>query len=174
MTKPFKGIINLDSRDSVPDWEPYEQPKAPDGAPNILYIVWDDVGFGAWEMFGGMIETPNMQRLADQGLRYSQFHTTALCSPTRSCLLTGRNHTSNGMAVITEASNGFPGHSGRIPFENGLISEALVEQGWNTYAVGKWHLTPEEETNVAASRRLWPLGRGFERYYGFLGGETDQ
>ena len=174
MTKPFKGIINLDSRDSVPDWEPYEQPKAPDGAPNILYIVWDDVGFGAWEMFGGMIETPNMQRLADQGLRYTQFHTTALCSPTRSCLLTGRNHTSNGMAVITEASNGFPGHSGRIPFENGLISEALVEQGWNTYAVGKWHLTPEEETNVAASRRLWPLGRGFERYYGFLGGETDQ
>ena len=90
-----------------------------------------------------MIETPNMQRLADQGLRYTQFHTTALCSPTRSCLLTGRNHTSNGMAVITEASNGFPGHSGRIPFENGLISETLVEQGWNTYAVGKWHLTPE-------------------------------
>ncbi len=174
MTKPFKGIINLDSRDSVPDWEPYEQPKAPDGAPNVLYIVWDDVGFGAWEMFGGMIETPNMQRLADQGLRYTQFHTTALCSPTRSCLLTGRNHTSNGMASITEATTGFPCANGRIPPENGLISEALVEQGWSTNALGKWHLTPEEETNVASSRRLWPLGRGFEHYYGFLGAESDQ
>jgi arylsulfatase A-like enzyme len=173
-SKPFKGIINLDSRDSVPDWTPYEQPKAPDDAPNVLYIVWDDVGFGAMEVFGGLIETPNMQRLADKGLRYTQFHTTALCSPTRSSLLTGRNATSNGMASITEATNGFPGHCGRIPFENGLISEVLVEQGWNTYALGKWHLTPAEEANLASSRRLWPLGRGFERYYGFLGGETNQ
>lgn len=174
MAKPYHGILNIDSRDSTPDWGPYEQPKAPDGAPNILYIIWDDVGFGAMNIFGGLIEMPNMQRLADQGLRYTQFHTTALCSPTRSCLLTGRNATSNGMATIAEASNGFPGQSCRIPPENGLISEVLVEQGWSTYAMGKWHIIPEEEANLAASRRLWPLGRGFERYYGFLGGETDQ
>lgn len=174
MTKPFQGKINLDVRDSTPDWGPYEQPKAPDGAPNVLYIVWDDVGFGAFETFGGLIETPNMQRISDQGLRYAQFHTTALCSPTRSCLMTGRNATSNGMAAIIEATTGFPGSNGRIPFEHGFLSEALVERGWNTYAVGKWHIAPEEEGNLASSRRLWPLGRGFERFYGFLGGETDQ
>lgn len=174
MAKPFRGKIDLDVRNSVPDWEPYEEPKAPEGAPNVLYIVWDDVGFGAFETFGGLIETPNMQRLADKGLRYTQFHTTALCSPTRSCLLTGRNATSNGMAVITEGTTGFPGSNGRIPPENGFISEVMVERGWNTYAVGKWHLTPEEECNLAANRRHWPLGRGFERFYGFLGGETDQ
>lgn len=174
MPNPFKGIMNIDSRDSTPDWGPYEQPKAPQHAPNVLYIVWDDVGFGAMEIFGGLIETPNMQRLSDKGLRFSQFHTTALCSPTRSSLLTGRNATSNGMAVITEASSGYPGHNGHIPFENGFVSEVLVEQGWNTYAVGKWHLTPEEEANLASSKRLWPLGRGFERFYGFLGGESNQ
>jgi arylsulfatase A-like enzyme len=174
MTKPFNGIINIDSRDSVPDWGPYEQPKAPDGASNVLYIVWDDVGFGAMEPFGGMIETPTMQRLADKGLRYTQFHTTALCSPTRSSLLNGRNASSNGMSVVTDLSVGFPGGNGRIPFENGLVAEVLVEQGWSTYSLGKWHLTPEEETNLASSRRLWPVGRGFERFYGFLGGETNQ
>jgi arylsulfatase A-like enzyme len=174
MSKRFKGTINIDIRDSVPDWEPYEQPKAPEGAPNVLYIVWDDVGFGAFDIYGGLIETPNMKRIADMGLLYTQFHTTALCSPTRSCLLTGRNATSNGMACITEATNGFPGYCGRTPPENALISEVMVERGWNTYAIGKWHLTPEEEGNLASSKRLWPLGRGFERFYGFLGGETDQ
>ena len=92
------------------------------------------------EPFGGLIETPNMQRIADQGLRYTQFHTTALCSPTRSCLLNGRNATRNGMACITEASTGFPSSNARIPFEHALLSEALVEQGWNTYAIGKWRL----------------------------------
>ncbi len=174
MSKRFKGTINIDARDSVPDWEPYEEPRAPEGAPNILYIVWDDAGFGAFDTYGGLIETPNMKRIADVGLLYTQFHTTALCSPTRSCLLTGRNATSNGMACVTEGTTGFPGSCGRIPFENALISEALVEKGWNTYAIGKWHLTPEEETSLASSKRLWPLDRGFERFYGFLGGETDQ
>ncbi len=174
MADQFKGIISLDVRDSTPDWTQHEPPKAKDGAPNILYLVWDDVGFGALDCFGGLIEAPNMKRIADMGLSYTQFHTTALCSPTRSCLLTGRNATSNGMACIVEAATGFPGSNARIPFENGFISEVLVDHGYNTYATGKWHLTPDDEAHLAGSRRRWPLGRGFERYYGFLGGESDQ
>lgn len=174
MSERWKGTVNLDIRDSVPDWEPYLQPQAPEDAPNILMIVWDDVGYGAMDVFGGPIETPTMQRIADMGIRYSNFHTTALCSPTRSSLLTGRNATSNNMACITEASAGFPGLSARIPFENGFISEVLNERGWNTYAIGKWHLTPGEETDMSSWKGRWPIGRGFERYYGFLGGETNQ
>ena len=107
-------------------------------------------------------------------MRYTQWHTTALCSPTRSCLLTGRNHTRNSMACITEAASGFPNASGVIPPENGQIQQILGEQGWNTYMVGKWHLCPEAEMNLASSRRNWPTGRGFERFYGFLGAETNQ
>jgi arylsulfatase len=105
---------------------------------------------------------------------YTNFHTTALCSPTRSCLLTGRNHTTNSMASITEAAAGFPNSSGHIPFECGNIAEVLGERGWNTFMVGKWHLTPEDEMNMASTKRQWPLGRGFERFYGFLGAETNQ
>lgn len=115
-----------------------------------------------------------MQGLGHSCIRYSQFHTTALSSPTRSCLMTGRNATSNGMACITEATSGYPGFNGRIPFGNALLSEVLVERGWSTFAVGKWHLTPEEESNMASTKRLWPLNRGFERFCGFLGGETNQ
>jgi arylsulfatase len=174
MPKPFKGVVNLDIRDSTPDWEPFLQPLAPKGAPNVLMIIWDDVGYGAMDVFGGPIETPTMRRIADAGLRYSNFHTTALCSPTRSSLLNGRNATSNNMACITEASAGFPGFSARIPFENGTIAEVLNERGWNTYAIGKWHLTPGEETDMSSWKGRWPLGRGFERFYGFLGGETNQ
>ncbi len=174
MAMPFKGTVNIDIRDSVPDWEPFLQPQAPGGAPNVLMLVWDDVGYGAMDVNGGPIETPNMRRIADAGLRYSNFHTTALCSPTRSSLLNGRNATSNNMACITEASAGFPGFSARIPFENGTIAEVLNERGWNTYAVGKWHLTPGEETDMSSWKGRWPLGRGFERFYGFLGGETNQ
>jgi len=173
-TKPFKGVINLDVRDSTPDWEPYTQPEAPQGAPNVLYLVLDDVGFSAMEPWGGLIETPNINRIAADGLTYTNFHTTALCSPTRSCLLTGRNHTTNGMACITEGSTGFPGSNGHIPFECATIAEVLGERGWNTYALGKWHLTPVDELNMASSKRTWPLGRGFERFYGFLGAETNQ
>ena len=170
----FKGTVNVDIRDSVPDWAPFEPPKAPAGAPNVLYIVLDDVGFSAMRCYGGPIDTPNIDRIADAGVRYTQWHTTALCSPTRSCLLTGRNHTRNSMACITEAAIGFPNASGTIPPENGMISEILGERGWNTYAVGKWHLCPEAECNVASPRRNWPSGRGFERFYGFLGAETNQ
>lgn len=174
MSKPFRGKIDIDIKDSVPDWEPYTQPIAPDGAPNVLYVVLDDVGFSAMEPFGGVIETPNVGRIAQQGLTYTNFHTTALCSPTRSCLMTGRNHTTNGMGCITEATSGFPNANGHIPFECANIAEVLGEQGWNTFMVGKWHLCAEDEMNLASSKRQWPLGRGFERYYGFLGGETNQ
>ncbi|MGI8448356.1 MAG: arylsulfatase [Streptosporangiaceae bacterium] len=174
MSEPFKGTINVDIRDSVPDWSPFEPPKAPDGAPNVVYIVLDDVGFSAMSAYGGPIGTPNIDRIADQGIRYTQWQTTALCSPTRSCLLTGRNHTRNSMACITEAASGFPNASGTIPPENGMLPEILGERGWNTYIVGKWHLCPTVEMNLASTRRNWPTGRGFERFYGFLGAETNQ
>ena len=174
MTTPFKGTINIDVRDSVPDWEPYTQPIAPDGAPSVLYIVLDDVGYSAMEPWGGLIETPNINKLAKSGLTYTNWHTTALCSPTRSSLLTGRNHTTNGMACIAEATTGFPGSNGHIPFECATIAEVLGERGWNTYMLGKWHLCPADELNMASTKRNWPVGRGFERYYGFLGGETNQ
>jgi hypothetical protein len=106
--QPFKGTINVDVRDSEPDWSPFEPPRAPEGSPNVLYIVLDDVRFSAMSCYGGPIETPNIDRIVASGVRYTQFHTTALCSPTRSCLLTGRNHTRNSMACITEAAIGFP------------------------------------------------------------------
>ena len=174
MGKTFKGVVNFDITKSVPDWEPYAQPVAPDGSPNILYIVLDDVGFSAMQPYGGMIETPNINRIAENGLVYTNFHTTALCSPTRSCLLNGRNHTTNSMASITEAAAGFPNSSGHIPFECGNLAEVLGQEGWNAFMVGKWHLTPEDEMNLASTKRQWPLGRGFERFYGFLGAETNQ
>jgi arylsulfatase A-like enzyme len=174
MSKRFKGVINVDTRDSTPDWDPYVQPVAPEGAPNVLYIVLDDVGFSAMEPWGGLIETPNINKLAANGLTYSNWHTTALCSPTRSSLLTGRNHTTNGMACIAEATTGFPNSNGHIPFECATIAEVLGERGWNTYMLGKWHLVAADEMNMASTKRNWPVGRGFERYYGFLGGETNQ
>ena len=174
MSRPFQGTINIDIRDSEPDWAPFEPPRAPEGAPNVVYIVLDDVGFSTLGCYGGPVETPNIDRIASQGLRYTQWHTTALCSPTRSCLLTGRNHTRNSMACITEAAIGFPNASGTVPRENGMLPEVLGELGWNTYMVGKWHLCPTDEMNLASPRRNWPLGRGFERFYGFLGAETNQ
>jgi arylsulfatase A-like enzyme len=173
MANKFNGRIALDIRDSEPDWDPYLPPKAPGGAPNILLIAWDDVGFATMEAYGGPVETPTTQRIGDMGVRYSNFHTTALCSPTRASLLTGRNATTSGMATVAEFASGFPGISTRIPFENGFVSEVLAEHGYNTYCIGKWHLTPGDECNLAAFKGRWPLGRGFERFYGWLGGETN-
>ena len=174
MATEFNGRIELDIRDSEPDWGPYAAPTAPEGAPNVLYLVWDDTGIATWDCFGGLVEMPTMSRIAERGVRLSQFHTTALCSPTRASLLTGRNPTTVGMATIEEFTDGFPGCNGRIPNDTALLSEVLAEQGYNTYCVGKWHLTPLEESNLAATKRHWPLARGFERFYGFMGGETDQ
>jgi arylsulfatase len=165
-------VIGRYAGESTPWWQ--EPPRAKEGSPNILYIVLDDVGYGQLSSFGGLCETPNLDRLAANGLRYSNFHTTALCSPTRACLLTGRNHHSNAMGGIVEFSFGFPGYNATIPFENGFLSEMLTPHGYSAYAVGKWHLTPHPDNNMAARKDRWPLGRGFERFYGFMGGDTDQ
>jgi arylsulfatase A-like enzyme len=172
--KPFNGVINLDVRDSVQDWTPFREEPAPDGAPNVLIVLYDDTGMAAWSPFGGAIEMPTLQRLADDGLMYTQWHTTALCSPTRSCVLTGRNHHQNGFAQIAEGATGFPGHTGHIPMENATMAEVLRERGWNTFWVGKNHNVPYDEWAMGASKRNWPLARGFDRFYGFLGGETNQ
>ena len=172
MPEPFRGVIGRYAGESTPWWP--EPPRAKEDSPNILYIVLDDVGYGQLSCFGGLCETPNLDRLAANGLRYSNFHTTALCSPTRACLLTGRNHHANAMGGIVEFSFGFPGYNATIPFENGFLSEMLTPHGYSAYAVGKWHLTPHPDNNMAARKDRWPLGRGFERFYGFMGGDTDQ
>jgi arylsulfatase A-like enzyme len=171
---PFKGTIKLDVRDSVADWEPYLPAKAPAGAPNILFVLYDDTGLAAWSPFGGGINMPTLQKLADNGLRFSQWHTTALCSPTRSTLLTGRNHHLNGMAAITEGANGFPGAHGRVPLECASMPQILQDNGWSTFWLGKDHNVPEQDIASGATRKQWPLQQGFDRYYGFLGGETNQ
>lgn len=168
----FKGTIGRTVKESTPWWPEFVKPEK--GSPNVLYIVIDDIGFGHLGCYGSQIHTPNIDSLAAGGLRFTNWRTTALCSPTRSCLLTGRNHHSNGMGSITETATGYPGYNARIPKANGFISEILKEKGFNTFALGKWHLTPPEEATMAGPFDRWPLGRGFERYYGFLGGETNQ
>ncbi len=168
----FRGIIGRYHWESQPWWPPDERPPA--GAPNVILIVLDDVGFAQLGSFGSDIETPTIDGLAANGLQFSNFHTTALCSPTRACLLTGRNHHAVGMGRIAELAAGFPGYHGRIPRSAPFLSEVLRDAGWATWAVGKWHLAPEDECHEAASRARWPLGRGFERFYGFFGGETHQ
>ena len=168
----FSGRMGRTVGESEPAWPAPRRPKA--GAPNVLYIVMDDTGFGQFGCYGSPISTPNLDKLAKNGLLYTNMHTTALCSPSRSCILTGRNHHSNAMSCITEGSTGFPGGNGAIPFENGFLSEILGQQGYATYCVGKWHLTPAEQISAAGPYDRWPLGRGFERYYGFLGGDTHQ
>ncbi|MBV6508596.1 MAG: hypothetical protein JJLCMIEE_01661 [Acidimicrobiales bacterium] len=168
----FPGVIGRTLDESSPAWP--VPPRAPEGAPNVVIFVLDDVGYGQLSAFGGLCETPNIDGLAKRGLRYSNFQTTALCSPTRGCLLTGRNHHTLGLSAVVEFSLGFPGHNAVMGFEHGFLSEMLVDRGYNTFAVGKWHLTPSHESTAAGPYDRWPLGRGFERYYGFLGGETDQ
>lgn len=172
MNEKFKGMIAPDWRDSTPDW-PME-PGPAEGAPNIVMVVLDDVGFAQLGCYGSNIRTPNIDRLADGGLRLRHFNTVSICSATRSCLLTGRNHHANHMGSVAEIATGFPGHDFRMPKENGTLAEILVEQGWATMAIGKWHLTPAEEHHLGASRKRWPLGRGFERFYGFHGHDTSQ
>ncbi|HEY7033930.1 MAG TPA: arylsulfatase [Thermomicrobiales bacterium] len=174
MAKPFKGVINLDVRDSTPDWEPFIPPRAPEGAPNVLIVLYDDTGLAAWSPFGGRINMPTLQRLADNGLMYSQWHTTALCSPTRSCFLTGRNHHQNGMACITEGAIGYPGANAHIPPECGTLAEVMRKAGWSTFWLGKNHNVPVDDLHAGGTKETWPLHQGWDRFYGFLGGETNQ
>jgi len=170
--KSFPGVIGRTAEESSPAWP---QPlRAAPGAPNVVFIVLDDTGFGQLGCYGSPIATPNLDALAAGGLLYTNMHTTALCSPSRSCMVTGRNHHANGMAAITELATGYPGYNGQIPFENGFLSEMLLQQGYNTYMVGKWHLMPSEHESAAGPYERWPLGRGYERFYGFLGGDTSQ
>ena len=153
---------------------PFLPPKPPEGAPNVLIVLYDDTGLAAWSPFGGRINMPTLQRLADNGLTYSQWHTTALCSPTRSCLLTGRNHHQNGFALITEAAIGFPGRSGHIPMES-----ATIGRGDARAAAGTPSGSARTTTSRSTTRRRWErsaTGRshaGFDRFYGFFGGETN-
>jgi arylsulfatase A-like enzyme len=168
----FGGRIGRTWRESEPWWPP--EPTPPPGAPNVVMVVLDDVGFAQLGCYGSEIETPVFDRLAAEGVQLANFHTTALCSPTRACLLTGRNHHSNGMGRITDLALGYPGYSGRIPRQNGFLSEMLATRGYVPVAVGKWHVTPEDQTHQAARRDTWPCARGFQRWYGFHGGETHQ
>lgn len=167
-----KAAIGRSYKDSKPYWEPL--PQAPKGAPNIIYLVLDDVGFAQLGSYGSQIQTPNIDRLAAGGLRYTNFHTTSLCSPSRACLLTGANHHTNHVGVITEAATGYPGYDGRMPRSQATIAEMLKQNGYSTSYVGKWHQTPPSETSDAGPFDRWPLGMGFERFYGFVGGETNQ
>lgn len=173
-TKDFKGVIKLDVRDSTPDWGPYIPKRAPEGAPNILFVLYDDTGLAAWSPYGGRVSMPTLDKLAANGLVYTQWHTAALCSPTRSILLTGRNHHVNGMASITEGAEGFPGQNARIPQQATTLAHVLQDNGWSTFWIGKNHNVPEPDVASGASRRQWPLQMGFDRYYGFIGGETNQ
>ncbi len=170
----FKGAIGTTVQDSKPDFP--KQIQAPAGAPNVLVILLDDVGFGHAGAFGGAVATPTMDRLAKEGLRYNSFHTTALCSPTRAALLTGRNHHSVGTGVVIEMGTGFPGYTGIVPNTTAGLPEILRQNGYTTAAFGKWHNTPDNEINPAGPFDRWPTGKiwGFEYFYGFMNGETHQ
>jgi len=169
----FQGKIALDIRDSESDWSAFIPKSAPEDAPNILFVLYDDTGLAAWSPYGGRINMPTLDRLAANGLTYTQWHTTALCSPTRSTILTGRNHHLNGMASITETADGYPGSNGRVPDDCAPFAEILRENGWSTFWIGKNHNVPEQDVAPGGSRSEWPLAIGFDRFYGFLGGETN-
>jgi arylsulfatase A-like enzyme len=169
---PFGGVINESVADSKPYWPPRVVP--PKGAPNILLIMTDDAGYGVSGTFGGVIPTPAMDRVAAAGLRYTQFHSTALCSPTRAALITGRNHHSVGFGVVSEISTGYPGYDSVIEPDKATIGEILKENGYATSWFGKEHNTPTYQYSIAGPYDQWPSGMGFEYFYGFMGGETDQ
>ena len=168
----FEGVIGRTFEESTPWWPPLPRPKA--GAPNVVIVVFDDVGFAHFGNYGSSIATPNLDRLAAGGLRFVNFHTTALCSPTRACMLTGRNHHAVGMRAISNFDTGFPNMRGAIPRSAATLAEILREAGYGTSMVGKWHLAPIHETGPAGPFNNWPIARGFDRFYGFLQGETDQ
>ncbi len=173
MTDPgdFGGVIGRTANDSTPWWP---DPPDLDGKPNVVLILFDDTGFAHFGCYGSDIDTPNIDRLAAGGIRYNNFHTTALCSPTRAALLTGRNHHTVGMRAVSNFDTGYPHQRGRISHNAATLAEVLNAAGYMTHAIGKWHLCPMNETSMAGPFHDWPLQRGFDRFYGFLQGETDQ
>ncbi len=171
-TEEFKGVIGKTYKDSTPAWP--QIPTAQEGSPNVVVILLDDVGFGQPSTFGGLIPTPNLDKLADQGLKYNRFHTTAICGPSRAALLTGRNHHDTGNGFLMEWATGFPNYSTMIPPETATVAEVLKENGYSTWWYGKNHNTPDWETSTAGPFTRWPTGLGFEYFYGFNAGETHQ
>ena len=169
---PFGGTINLEATDSTPFWAPKVVP--PKGAPNILLIMTDDAGYGVSGTFGGVVPTPSLDRIANAGLRYTQFHSTALCSPTRAALITGRNHHSVGFGVISEQATGYPGYDSTIGVDSATIGNILKANGYATSWFGKNHNTPAYLYSVAGPFDQWPIGMGFDYFYGFMGGDTSQ
>ncbi len=170
--EPFEGTIARTISESTPWWP--EPVLPPTGSPNVVVILLDDTGFSHFGCYGGPIDTPNLDALAARGLRYANFHTTALCSPTRAALLTGRNHHSVGMQALSNFDTGFPNMRGRIAPSAGTLAEVLGGAGYSTFCIGKWHLAPMREASAAGPYENWPLGKGFHRFYGFMQGETDQ
>lgn len=170
----FGGVVNWTLEGSQPDWSQIGSVSAPDGAPNVLLVLIDDAGFGNPSAFGGPVATPAMERVADEGARYNAFHVTALCSPTRAALLTGRNHHTVGFGSIGELSTGFPGYSAFLPKDCAPFPKILQENGYSTAAFGKWHLTPDGQQGPAGPFDRWPNAWGFDHFWGFLGGESGQ
>ncbi|TDE14912.1 arylsulfatase [Jiangella asiatica] len=165
-----EATIGTTYRDSTPSWPPVPTSA---GRPNVVFLVLDDIGFSSLGSYGSEIATPTMDELAARGVQFTNFHATALCSPTRACLLTGRNHHAVGMAYLSHVDDGYPGYRGRVGHDCATLAEMLVAGGYNTMAVGKWHLAPMDQTTAAGPYDQWPLGRGFERYYGFMEALTD-
>jgi arylsulfatase A-like enzyme len=170
VTEAVGATVARSARDSVPHFPARPRPA---GAPNVVVVLLDDTGFAQLGPFGSDIETPTIDRLAAEGLRYNRFHVTALCSPSRASLLTGRNHHAVGMGFLADLPMGFPGYTARIPKSAASLARILRDAGYNTMAVGKWHLNPRDDRSAAGPYETWPLGQGFERYYGFLHGDAN-
>ncbi|HYK13510.1 MAG TPA: sulfatase-like hydrolase/transferase [Burkholderiales bacterium] len=168
----YGGVINAKASESKPWWAPRVVP--PKGAPNVLLIMTDDAGFGAPGTFGGVVPTPALDRIANAGLRYTNFHSTSLCSPTRAAIITGRNHHSVGYGVVGEIATGFPGYDSVIPVEKGTVGTILRDNGYATSWFGKNHNTPFYQATQAGPFNQWPNGMGFEYFYGFVGGDASQ
>ena len=171
---PFAGTANRTLDGSQPDWNLIGHPVPPEGAPNVLLVLIDDAGFGNPSTFGGPIQTPNYTRMAEQGLKYNRFHVTALCSPTRAALLTGRNNHAVGFGSVGEFAGGFPGYSATLPRDCAPLPRILRDNGYSTSAFGKWHLTPDGQQGPAGPFDRWPNGWGFDYFYGFLAGDSGQ
>jgi arylsulfatase len=169
---PFGGTIGPTYKDSIGEWPAL--PQAPAGAPNVVIILLDDVGFGQVSTFGGPVPTPHLDRLAAQGLRYNRFHTTAICGPSRAALITGRNHHNCGSGFLAEWATGFPSYNCMFPQSTATVGRILKDNGYNTAWFGKNHNTPDWESSVVGPFDRWPTGLGFDYFYGFIGGETHQ